>query len=119
MPLEDKVHAFCLHVLQRAQELGNVSAACRKAGISRTLFYRWKKRLTLYVIAGLHPFSPATHPGRPIHLDTTTEGGLRRWHCLLLRGVLDDSVCRWNGKGSSSLRRQCSGLCAGQDWEPT
>ena len=39
MTLEDKVHAFRLRVLQRAQELGNVSAACREAGISRTLFY--------------------------------------------------------------------------------
>jgi len=37
MTLEDKVHAFRLHVLQRAQELGDVSAACREAGISRTL----------------------------------------------------------------------------------
>jgi|GEM_PF-5075861 len=28
MTLEDKVHAFRLHVLRHAQELGNVSAAC-------------------------------------------------------------------------------------------
>ena len=32
-----------MRVLQRAKELGNVSAACREAGISRTLVYRWKK----------------------------------------------------------------------------
>ena len=45
MTLEDKVHGFRLHALHRAEELGNVSAACRGLGISRTVFYRWKKRL--------------------------------------------------------------------------
>ena len=73
MTLEDKVHAFRLRVLQRAQELGNVSAACREAGISRTLFYRWKKRFSLYGIDGLHPRRTATHPGRPVQLDRLKE----------------------------------------------
>ena len=66
MTLEDKVLAFRLHVLQRAKELGNVSAACREAGISRTLYYRWKKRLTLYGMDGLHPRRTAARPGRQI-----------------------------------------------------
>jgi transposase-like protein len=43
MTLEDKVHVSRLHVLQRAEQLSNVSAACRDAGILRTLFYRWRK----------------------------------------------------------------------------
>ena len=73
MTLEDKVHAFRLHVLQRAQELGNVSAACREAGISRTLYYRWKKRFTRYGIDVLHPRRTATRPGRPVQLDTIKE----------------------------------------------
>jgi len=69
MTLEDKGHAFRLHVLQRAEELGNVSAACREVGISRTLFYRWKKRFTRYgaepprVFRRLHGLSPATIAG--------------------------------------------------------
>ncbi|MCX6100546.1 MAG: helix-turn-helix domain-containing protein [Candidatus Bipolaricaulota bacterium] len=54
MTLEDKVHAFRLHILRRAEELGNVSAACREAGISRTMFYRWKQRFALYGSDGLH-----------------------------------------------------------------
>jgi len=73
MTLDDKVHAFRLHVLQRAEELGNVSAACRDAGISRTLYYRWKKRFTRYGIDGLHPRRTAARPGRPVQLDTTKE----------------------------------------------
>ena len=44
MTLEQKVHGLRLHVIQRAATLGNVSRACREAGISRTLFYRWQKR---------------------------------------------------------------------------
>ena len=73
MTLEDKVHLFRLHVLQRAKELGNVSAACREVGISRTLYYRWEKRFALYGIDGLHPRRSATRPGRPVQLDTTKE----------------------------------------------
>ena len=44
MTLEDKVHATRLLALQRAEELGNVSEACRALGIFRSLFYRWKDR---------------------------------------------------------------------------
>ncbi len=36
MTLEDKVHAFRLHLFRRAQELGNVTAACRELGVSRS-----------------------------------------------------------------------------------
>lgn len=38
MTSEDEVHVLRLHVLQRAEELGNVSAARRKVGILRILF---------------------------------------------------------------------------------
>ncbi len=73
MTLEDKVHAFRLHVLQRAKELGNVSAACREAGISRTLYYRWKKQAALYGHDALHPRRTALHRGRPPQLDAVKE----------------------------------------------
>jgi len=73
MTLEGKVHAFRLLALQRAGELGNVSAACREVGISRTLFYRWKKHFTQYGVEGLHPRRTAARPGRPVQLDTTKE----------------------------------------------
>ncbi|MBN1859075.1 helix-turn-helix domain containing protein, partial [Candidatus Bipolaricaulota bacterium] len=70
MTLEDNVQRTRLRVLQRAKELGNVTAACREAGISRTLFYRWKKRFTHYGIDGLHPRRTATRPGRRIELES-------------------------------------------------
>ncbi|MBN1859660.1 transposase [Candidatus Bipolaricaulota bacterium] len=73
MTLEDNVQRTRLRVLQRAKELGNVSAACREAGISRTLFYRWKKRFANYGIDGLHPRRTSTRPGRRIQLDSTKE----------------------------------------------
>lgn len=73
MTLEDKVHAFRLHVLHRAQELGNISAACREAGISRTLYYRWKSRFTLYGRDGLHPKRIESRRGRPVQLSPIDE----------------------------------------------
>ena len=45
MTLEDRVHRHRLAILQGAALLGNVSQACREAGISRTLFYRRRRRL--------------------------------------------------------------------------
>ena len=37
MTLEDSMHAFGLRVMVRAQELGNVTRACREFGASRSL----------------------------------------------------------------------------------
>jgi transposase InsO family protein len=42
--LEDRLQAQRLLVFRRAEELGNVSAACREAGISRARFYELRKR---------------------------------------------------------------------------
>src|SRR5581483_11892783 len=50
---------------RRAQALGNVSAACREAGISRTLFYRWRQRFERYGLDGLHPRRRQARRGRP------------------------------------------------------
>ena len=48
MTLEDSIHSQRLHVLREAIRLGNVSEACRRHGMSRTLFYRLRQRLEQY-----------------------------------------------------------------------
>lgn len=68
MTLEDKIHAFRLHVLRRAEELRNISAVCRGLGLSRTLFYPCEKRFSLYGADGLHPRRTGARPGRPLQL---------------------------------------------------
>ena len=73
MTLEDKVHAFRLHVFSRAEELGNISAACRELGISRTLYYRLKERHERYGSDGLHPKRTRGRPGRPPQLAAHVE----------------------------------------------
>jgi transposase InsO family protein len=60
MTLADSVVALRLKVMKRAEETGNVSEACRQFGISRTLFYRWRRRFVIYGEAGLVP-----RPTRP------------------------------------------------------
>ena len=65
MALEDRVQALRLHAFRRAEELGNVSAACRELGLSRSLFYRWKQRFERYGPDGLHPTRRKAPPGRP------------------------------------------------------
>jgi transposase InsO family protein len=73
MTLEDSIHAFRLRVMVRAQELHNVSRACREFGISRTLFYRWRKRYLAYGPEGLHPRRLGARRGRPPRLDVQAE----------------------------------------------
>jgi transposase InsO family protein len=73
MTLEDKVHAFRLHALQRADDLRNVSAACKELGISRTVFYRWKRRFKCYGPDSLHPRRRAARRGRPPSLSLQDE----------------------------------------------
>ena len=73
MTLDEKVHGLRLHVIQRAAQLGNVSRACREAGISRALFYRWRQRLERYGQDGVHPRRHRARPGRPVQLTPETE----------------------------------------------
>jgi hypothetical protein len=65
MTLEDSIHGLRLRAMQRAQELGNVSAACRELGISRALYYRWRQRFLRYGADGLHPRRCQARVGRP------------------------------------------------------
>jgi transposase-like protein len=46
-----------LSVLQLAQALGSVSAACRRAGMDRTSFYEWKRRFQTHGLEGLKSLS--------------------------------------------------------------
>ena len=61
MTLEDSIHIHRLRVLREAEQLGNVSAACRRHGMSRTLFYRLRQRLVDEHAAELLP-GPVADP---------------------------------------------------------
>jgi helix-turn-helix protein/integrase-like protein len=65
MTLEDSIHSQRLRVLREAERLGNVSEACRRHGMSRTLFYRLRKRFEAYGPDGVHPKWRRARAGRP------------------------------------------------------
>jgi transposase InsO family protein len=73
MTLEESVQGFRLRVMARAQNLGNVTQVCREFGISRTLFYRWRKRYLAYGPDGLHPRQEGARRGRPPELSVQAE----------------------------------------------
>jgi transposase len=73
MTLEDSIHSQRLHVLRDAIRLGNVSEACRRHGMSRTLFYRLRQRLERYGPDGVHPKRRRARPGRPPTVAVQTE----------------------------------------------
>jgi len=53
-----------MSALQLAEELGNISEACRCTGMSRTSFYQWKKRFQTQGMEGLKDLPPVpwAHP---------------------------------------------------------
>ena len=73
MTLEDSIHIQRLRVLREAERLGNVSEACRRHGMSRTLFYRLRGRLEQYGPDGVHPKRRQARRGRPSPLGVQTE----------------------------------------------
>ena len=73
MTLEDSIHSQRLHVLREAERLGNVSEACRRHGMSRTLFYRLRQRFAQYGPDGVHPKRRRARRGRPATLAAHTE----------------------------------------------
>jgi len=95
MTLEEKVHGLRLHVMRRAQALGNVSQACREAGISRALFYRWQHRVERYGLDGVHPRRHRARPGRPVEPTPETKR-------LLLSVAV--SAATWGAGPSFTLR---------------
>ena len=73
MTLEDSIHSQRLRVLRDAERLGNVSEACRRHGVSRTLFYRLRQRLEQYGPDGVHPKRRQARRGRPPAVPVQTE----------------------------------------------
>jgi transposase InsO family protein len=73
MTLEEKVHLQRLRLFRRAEELGNVSQACREAGVARSLYYQLRDRFLKYGPDALHPKHRRGRPGRPPALDAQIE----------------------------------------------
>jgi transposase len=65
MTLEERIQGVTRRALYRALELGNASRVCWRPGISRSLFYRWKKRRFQYGLEGLYPHRRGCRRGRP------------------------------------------------------
>src|SRR5512137_2591176 len=72
MTLDESIQGMRLQVMRRAAEIG-VSAACREAAISRTLFYRWQQRVSRYGVDGLHPRRLKARPGPAPQLPPAAE----------------------------------------------
>jgi hypothetical protein len=50
---DDVLFGFRLRCFTLAEELGNVSAACRAMGIERSTFYRWKSKVDRWGLEAL------------------------------------------------------------------
>jgi transposase InsO family protein len=53
MTHDDVLFGYRLRLFTLAEELGNVSEACRRMGVSRSTYYAWKPRLERYGLDGL------------------------------------------------------------------
>lgn len=73
MTLDDSIQGLRLRVLTEATRSGNVSATCRRFGISRTQFYRLRGRHEQYGPDGVHPKRRQARRGRPPELSVIDE----------------------------------------------
>ena len=91
-----RVAARRLAIIRHVEEVtGNVALTCRYYGISRTLFYTWRRRYEELGVEGLRPRSrrPHTSPnatsgeviGKIVHLRTTYHFGPRKISMYLKR----------------------------------
>src|SRR5262249_50587223 len=97
MTLDESIQGMRLQVIRRAAAIG-VSTACREAGISRTLFYRWQTRLAEYGVDGPHPrrqrARSGPRPELPPHAERQILGlaqAQATWGCRRLAAYL----ARW------------------------
>jgi len=72
MTEDDVLFGFRLRVFTLAEELGNVSEACRQMGIARSTYYAWKPRLERYGLDGLR-VRERRRPRMPNQLSPLTE----------------------------------------------
>ena len=56
---DDIIHQRRVRLLELAEELDNISEACRRMGISRTSYYEWKQGTE---IGGLEALWPKQRP---------------------------------------------------------
>lgn len=92
-----------LSVLELAQSLGNVSAACKQAGMDRNSFYEWKRRFQTHGLEGLKDLPPV-HKSHPFSTPPEVEARILAlalenptWGCVRLADFL-----RLQGVGTSS-----------------
>jgi len=83
-----------LRVLQLAEELGNVSDACRQAGMDRTSFYEWRRRYREQGLEGLkdlppvHKFHPQTTPRQVVQRLISVALEHPDWGCATMADFL-------------------------------
>lgn len=117
MTAEEKLAHQRLSVLQLAEMLGNVTAACHQRDISRTQFYEYKRRFQTHGIEGLkdlppiHKTHPFTTPPETVEKILSLSTEHPAWGCdrlsdhLMLQGVkvssptIQDILIK-NGMGS-------------------
>jgi len=58
MDASEKIARHRLSVLELAEQLGNISEACRRRGMDRTSFYKWKRRFQTHGLEGFKDLPP-------------------------------------------------------------
>ena len=96
-----------LSVLQLAQALGSVSAACRRSGMDRTSFYDWKRRFQTHGPGGAE--GPAA--GAQDAPDDHAAGGGGAGPGAVARTTRPGAACgsptSCSWRASASARRRC------------
>ena len=104
-----------VRLLELAQELGNISAACRQLGVSRTRFYEWKKLAENYGIEALWP-KDRRRPAQPNETPTHVIADLMALVVIEPTIGCRQFADRLTSSASRSPSRPCSGSWSTTDW---
>ena len=91
---QERIARHRLSVLELAEALQNVSAACRQRGMTRTQFYDYKRRFELQGLEGLkdlppiHKTHPQTTPPETVERILTLSLAHPAWGCCRLEAHL-------------------------------
>ena len=116
MTLEDKVHATRLLALRRAEELGNVSAACRELASPAACSTAGEIGTGSTVEMGFIPNATRGAEVVPTAFRSRTNERFRPWRCRTPRVGPGSTPCSWLSSSVPCLRAPFTGLCVASDW---
>ena len=112
MTEHDVLVGYRLRLFMLADELGNVSEACRLMGVHRSTYYRWKRQVDRWGLEALN-VRERRRPRMPNEIGRIWSSGSWRSRRRIRGSGLGESAPSWRGRSGAGCGSQStvSGAC--------